>query len=155
MRLTHIRLLADDFAGTFRFYRDVMGMTVKWGDETSTYADFADSRGASVLALFDRAEMLDAVGSRAGIGGERVVLVFQVSDVDRELARLRERGALVAAGPTDHPDWGLRTAHVRDPEGNLVEIYQDLPKDAWDPALRQAAEARYGDDVTSTVGELW
>lgn len=25
------------------------------------------------------------------------------------------------------PDWGIRTAHLRDPDGNLIEINQPLP----------------------------
>jgi catechol 2,3-dioxygenase-like lactoylglutathione lyase family enzyme len=40
MRLTHVRLLVDDFAACFRFYRDVVGLARTFGDETSGYADF-------------------------------------------------------------------------------------------------------------------
>jgi catechol 2,3-dioxygenase-like lactoylglutathione lyase family enzyme len=28
--------------------------------------------------------------------------------------------------PADHEPWGMRTAYVRDPEGNLVEFYGPL-----------------------------
>ena len=33
MKLTHVRLLVNDFDACFRFYRDVMGFQVQWGDE--------------------------------------------------------------------------------------------------------------------------
>jgi predicted enzyme related to lactoylglutathione lyase len=32
MRLTHVRLLVDDFAACFRFYRDVAGLAPTFGD---------------------------------------------------------------------------------------------------------------------------
>jgi catechol 2,3-dioxygenase-like lactoylglutathione lyase family enzyme len=38
MRLTHIRLLVADYLACFRFYRDVMGLAVAWGDENGPYA---------------------------------------------------------------------------------------------------------------------
>ena len=42
------------------------------------------------------------------------------------------------------PDWGLRVAHLRDPDGNLLELFQDLPKDQWSASLH--------DDETVAIG---
>ena len=40
MKLTHVRLLVNDFDACFRFYKNVMGFQVQWGDEASGYAEF-------------------------------------------------------------------------------------------------------------------
>jgi lactoylglutathione lyase len=54
----------------------------------------------------------------------RFEIGFKVDDVDASFAELVRSGALPAVEPTDRP-WGQRTAYVRDPDGNLVELAQD------------------------------
>jgi lactoylglutathione lyase len=144
MRLSQTRLLVSDVGACFRFYRDVIGLRVTWGDENSGYVSFAtaaeDADDDSMLALFDRAEMAAALGEEPQRGeSERVVLVFEVRDVDAALSVLRDRGATVAAGAVDRPDWGIRTAHIRDPDGNLIELAQEMPMDAWSEDARAEA----------------
>ena len=129
--LTYVRLLVDDFPECFRFYRDVMGFHPTYGDEGENYADF--EAGGVVLALFQRAMMAEAIGrpvaERAhGVGA--TVLVFEVEDVDAELSRLKERGAVMVADATDRLEWGLRTAHVVDPAGNILEMYTTIPSES-------------------------
>jgi catechol 2,3-dioxygenase-like lactoylglutathione lyase family enzyme len=143
MRLSQTRLLVSDVAACFRFYRDVVGLRVTWGDEQSGYVSFATGEEGgddAMLALFDRAEMAAAVGGEPEQGAaDRVVLVFEVPDVDAALAALRDQGADVAAEAVDRPGWGIRTAHVRDPDGNLIELAQELPMDAWSEDARAEA----------------
>jgi len=50
---------------------------------------------------------------------------FKVPDVGAAFAELAERGASPVMPPTDRP-WGQRTAYVRDPDGHLIELAQDL-----------------------------
>lgn len=58
---------------------------------------------------------------------DRIVLVFAADDVDQAVAALRARGVALTAGPQNQPDWGIRAAHFRDPDGNLIEISSPLP----------------------------
>jgi len=58
---------------------------------------------------------------------DRVALIFHVDDVDEVHRWLRDKGVTFINAPTDRPDWGIRAAHFRDPDGNLLEIYTDLP----------------------------
>lgn len=37
MQLTYVRLLVDDYEACFRFYRDVMGFGVTFGDESGPF----------------------------------------------------------------------------------------------------------------------
>ena len=126
-RFTFTRILVRDFPACFRFYRDVLGLTPTFGDETSGYADF--DTGATAIALFDAAEMAEGIGAELNLGTdarEQLCLVFEVDDVDAAWQTAAQRGAATAALPADHPDWGIRTAHVRDPEGTLIELNAPL-----------------------------
>lgn len=123
------RLLVTRFRECFRFYRDVLGLEPRFGTESDTYADFAT--GSTGISLFDRREMAAVLGTddlpARTAAQDSACLVFGVDGVDAVCARLRALGVTIDAPPTDHPDWGIRTAHFRDPDGNLIEINQPLP----------------------------
>ena len=36
--------------------------------------------------------------------------------------------------------WGIRTAHFRDPENNLIEICSDIAKEKWDEDLQEESD---------------
>lgn len=126
VQLTHFRLLATRFSECFRFYRDVLGLETKFPDDGGPYAEFilGDDK---FLALFDGALMAEAIGTSSlppgSDGRDRFVLVIHVDDVDKVEANLAAAGVDIIAGATDRPDWGLRTVHTRDPDGNLIELW--------------------------------
>lgn len=127
-RLTHVRLLVQDYPACFRFYRDVLDFEVAWGEEHGQYADFR--AGDATLALYKRELMAEAVGTSdrpADVDAQdRAALIFEIEDVDAAWEQLKARGVRFVTEPQDRPDWGIRTAHFRDPDGNLIEIYRDL-----------------------------
>ena len=128
--LSQIRILVDDFPASYRFYRDVLGLAPQeTGEdpaqaEAGPYGCFKDQEGGTDLALFDRALMAKATGADAGERGsaDQAVLAFRVPDVDTAYAYAVGRGAQSAAAPVDQPAWGMRVAHVRAPEGTLIEF---------------------------------
>jgi lactoylglutathione lyase len=124
MRHDYTRLLVVDFPACFRFYRDAIGLVPHLGGESDTYAEF--ETGATRIALFDRAEMSAAVGTTALPAQleaqDAVCIVFGVDDLDEAQRRLVAVGVPIAVGPTDRGDWHVRTLHVRDPDGRLVEL---------------------------------
>jgi lactoylglutathione lyase len=126
---SHLRLLVDDFAATFRFYREVVGLPTSYPeDATGPYAEF-ELGGDKYLGLFDRALMLEAVGRPADLArsaDDHAVLCISVDDVDGEARRLEALGVRLEGPPADHEPWEMRTVYVRDPEGNLVELYGPL-----------------------------
>ncbi|MBD0691183.1 VOC family protein [Streptomyces sp. CBMA123] len=127
------RLLVTRFAETFGFYRAVLppftGATLIKGTPEGPYANW-DVDDQAVLALFDRAAMAATLGT-AGLPADPgapaqdpAMLVFRVDDVDAALALCLAHGGTLAAPAADRPEWGptLRSAHLRDPEGHLIEL---------------------------------
>ena len=124
--ITHIRLLVEEYTACFQFYRDILGLHPTFGDVESGYADF--ETGDVTLALFAAEEMTNALDETppSGVGRDRACVVLRVEDVDETAMGLRTEGVELVASPTDHPEWGIRTAHVRDPDGTLVEFNETL-----------------------------
>jgi predicted enzyme related to lactoylglutathione lyase len=58
-------------------------------------------------------------------GPQRMLLSFEVPDVDGLLPRVSALGGVVP-GPSNDMPWGQRVAHVRDPDGNNVNLTQQL-----------------------------
>ncbi len=143
MKLTHVRLLVNDFDACFRFYRDMMGFQVQWGAEGSGYADFR-GRGEAMVALFSRQEMAETLGE-AVLPSElscqdRAMLIFEAADLDSTVEALRARGVQFVTELQERPDWGIRTVHLRDPDGNLIEINSPLLESQWSDELADEAE---------------
>lgn len=130
MQLNQVRLLVTNFDACLRFYRDVLHLPVGFGNEGDVYADFKLG-GDLTLALFERQEMAQAVGTAdlpAMVNSQdRVSLTFAVDDLQESIAALQAHGVELVAEPTDRPAWGMRTAHLRDPDGNLIEIFVPIP----------------------------
>lgn len=145
---THTRLLVADYEACFRFYRDVLGFEVSWGDESGVYADF--DTGETTLALFDEAAMAEAVGGAepaatetspaespatetpgndvSAVGSpDAVTIVLEVESVDEMYQHLSGNEEIAFdTEPHDQPGWGIRVAHFRDPAGTLIEINEPL-----------------------------
>lgn len=126
--VTHLRVLVSDFAGMFKFYKDTLGLTVKWGEPTGNYAEF--DLGDVSLGLFKRKLMAEVLPKTVGESllktPGRVVLNLKLDDVEASYRYLTERKVKFLTQPRDYPEWGIKAAHLEDPEGNLLEIYQNL-----------------------------
>ena len=132
MDALHPRLLVARFAECFRFYEAVLpkliGAHLVKGTEDGPYANW-DRGDEGALILFDRGAMAATIGTAdlpaaAGPAQDSAMLVCRVDAVDSALALCLEHGATLVVGATDRPEWGatMRTGHLRDPDGNLVEL---------------------------------
>ncbi len=128
MQLTHIRLLVTDLTACFRFYGNVLGLPVLFGDETSRYASF--SAGGAEIALFSCDGMAEAVGMgdlpSVANAKDKIALIIAVPDVDEAYSAVVGRGGVFVNPPHDQLQWGVRCAHLRDPEGNLIELNKEM-----------------------------
>lgn len=124
--LTHIWLLVDDMPRAVGFYRDTLGLRLT--SDLGQYVEFV-MNDQFALALFERAAMQDGEPGIAlnPTSGQRANLAFEAAALDDLCADLRARGVAFAAAETNHPEWGLRTAFLHDPDGNLLCLYGGIP----------------------------
>lgn len=126
LELTHTRLLTDNYKECFLFYRDVLGFEVSWGDENSLYGQFRV--GTVSLGLFERKQMAEAAGTGFSPDDphiDRTALIFKVKSVEDKYNELKEKVTFVTK-PVAQAAWGIKVAHFRDPDGALIEIYENL-----------------------------
>lgn len=128
IKTTHTRLLVSDFDAEFRFFKEVLGFTSTFGAEGESYADF-DCAGINI-ALFKRDLMHDDLYGNslptAKESSDHLALIFGVQDLDETVALLKGKGVNFVREPHDRSDWGIRVAHFRDPDGNLIELNEAL-----------------------------
>ena len=130
MRFTHLRLLVSDYRTSFYFYTEVLGFKCMWGDLETGYADL--KTGNTLLALYSRQAMAEALGTQdlpsTAPRQDTFSIILEVESVDGTAAALKKSGVELETEPEDRPEWGIRTAHLRDPDGNLLELYESLPE---------------------------
>jgi uncharacterized glyoxalase superfamily protein PhnB len=110
-----------DFARALDYYGRVLGFRplFVYGD-VPFYGHVA--RDAAVLALREvRRPVLDH-----GAGEDLLSAFIEVEDVDALYGALAAAGALLRQAPRDEP-WGMRSAIVADPDGNLLLFAAPLP----------------------------
>jgi lactoylglutathione lyase len=122
--LDYVVLLVRDIDRSIGFYTEVLGIRLR--HRADAYAQL--ETGGTRLGLYTRAAMERTLGTtleEPSPAAPAFEIGFKVPDVDRAFAEITARGAPAAAAPADRP-WGQRTAYVRDPDGNLVELAQDV-----------------------------
>ena len=120
----YVILYVRNLESSIAVYRDVIGLPFKF--QESGYAEFT-TRGTK-LGLYDRSRLPDLIGREATEGGPAGEILFVVDDVDAQAERLRRTGVEIIARPVDRP-WGHRTLHVLDPDGFVVELAQEIPRE--------------------------
>ncbi len=124
--LDYVVLIVADLDRSLSFYADTLGLRLRHRAEK--YAQM--EAGTTRLSLYTRdamEETLGAVLDTPSLSAPSFELGFKVSDCDTAFAELVDAGARSVARPTTRP-WGQRTAYVRDPDGNLIELAQDLAR---------------------------
>lgn len=120
----YLVVIVEDMDRALRFYMEVLGLRL--GHRSGDYAQF--DTGVTRLALYTRDAMEKTLGialQQSAVDAPGFEIGFKVSDVDAAFAELVQRGVAPVTEPTTRP-WGQRTAYVRDPDGHLIELAQDL-----------------------------
>lgn len=118
-------LFVADLNRSKAFYLDTLGLPLTFDDPNSAYFDM---EGTSLLLLtIDGAQDLLSTESVAAQHPPKVSsqLVAFVEDVDTAYAALVAKGVEFVREPMDRA-WGMRTAHFRDPDGNIWEIARPI-----------------------------
>ncbi len=122
----YVILIVEDLDRALRFYTEVLGLTL--GHRAGDYAQLAT--GETRLALYTRRAMAATLGmslEAPAANAPAFEIGFKVADVNNVFSDIVARGAVPVVAPTER-FWGQRTAYVRDPDGHLIELAQDLPR---------------------------
>jgi glyoxylase I family protein len=118
-KIDYAIVLCDDLPGMIEFYCGLFDFPV-----VAQRADvLAMDAGTLTFCLRKRTRPYD--GRSAGPGSPGVQLAFLVGpgEVDACHAELLRKGVTILQAPTDQV-WGHRTVFFSDPEGNLLEFYE-------------------------------
>lgn len=122
---------AHDVDETVRWYRDLLDFRVIADRTLVAGRSVVLERQGMLLEITEEADPPRAQAAAvqdpettAGVGAP--VLSLLVDDVDREMERLRARGAFVFAEPEDDVEGRFRTAWISDRERRIVELREPL-----------------------------
>ncbi|HEY2743155.1 MAG TPA: VOC family protein [Polyangia bacterium] len=105
-------LVVEDLARSIDWYVRVLGFAVEF-----QAADYAGVKLGPAMIMLVRA---------AAVSYKGACHVRLASGVDDYVAQIEAAGQPLAATAKDRPEYGMREACVRDPDGNDIYIGQDL-----------------------------
>lgn len=128
-RIALITILTDNVTRLKNFYQTVLGFTIQ--QDLDQYVEF-ESPGVR-FAICARS-VLYAVSSHPSYqqahSGQAFELAFPLEspqEVDETYKEIVLRGATPVQTPADMP-WGQHTAMFADPDGNIHELFCDIPQ---------------------------
>ena len=136
--LVSIRIISDDVARLAAFYEQVTGTAVRW--LTPDFVELATPSGTLAIGS-TRTVALFGQGSARPADNHIAIIEFLVDDVDHEYDRIRQESESPSSNspsnspvefvnePTTMP-WGNRSLLLRDPDGNLVNLFTPVTPDA-------------------------
>ena len=119
MNLVSVRIITDDIDRMVDFYVRLTGVA-----PVRPVPDFAEIRtpnGTLALGSTRTVELFGA-GSAEPAANRSVIIELLVEDVDAELVALQGWVTTFVNAPTTMP-WGNRSLLLRDPDGNLVNLF--------------------------------
>lgn len=119
-----VAIKVTDMAAALLFYRDQLGLTEQFRNETGKQVevglDFPTSPLGSRLLL-----ILDKTRSGPLESGERLSrIAFYVKDIDASCRTIAAAGGMIVSQPVDNHAHKVKVAFARDPDGNNVELLQ-------------------------------
>lgn len=132
MKLAFSRIVTKDVPTLTKFYHQVTGIAPKVLSEA--YVEFP-AEGTTLAISSQQTMDLHVARATDPASNRSMILDFQVEDVDRERARLRELVSDFVLEPTDQP-WGNRSMLFRDPDGNLINFFTPPNRDEREGGLK-------------------
>lgn len=126
MNFASVRVITDDVDRLVEFYEEVMGITAE--RPAPVFAELVLPSCTLAIGHSQTVPMF-GVGSAVAADNRSVILEFRVHDVDAEYERLKPIVDDWVKEPTTMP-WGNRAILFRDPDGNLINLFQPVSEEA-------------------------
>lgn len=127
MDLVSIRVITDDVDQLLAFYERITGVEAR--RYTPQFAELVMPSFTLAVGHTDTARLFGDGGSARPADNRSVIIEFKVDDVDREYDRLDPMVDEWVQTPTTMP-WGNRSLLLRDPDGNLVNLFTPVTAEA-------------------------
>ena len=118
VRLWYATVYVRDFPRALGFYRDTLGLPLRFADEEFGFASFVTAGAGFTIAKVDESDP-----EQRGLAGRHTGVALGVDDLDGTYVAWRAKGVEFPLPPTKQP-WGGTLAQFRDSEGNLVTLDQ-------------------------------
>jgi predicted enzyme related to lactoylglutathione lyase len=126
MYFASVRIITDDVDRLVKFYEKVMGVSAE--RPVPVFAELVVP--SCTLAIgHSQTVPLFGIGSAVAANNHTVIIEFRVHDVDAEYERLKPFVDVWVKEPTTMP-WGNRAVLFRDPDGNLINIFEPVTEEA-------------------------
>ena len=124
-----ITIITEDIQNLLRFYCEGLGFSIK-----TNLDKYVELKQEGVrFAICERSVMYEATDHPSFLEtkrGQSFELAFPLNtpgEVDTAYEDIVRKGAVPIQAPTTMP-WGQRTAFFADPDGNIHELFANLPK---------------------------
>lgn len=125
MNLVSVRIITADIKRLVTFYEQITGLTPTW--YTEDFAEVSTPVGTLAIGSTTTMELFGAAAPPSGGGSS--IIEFLVDDVDATYDSMRDVVTDLVQAPTTMP-WGNRSWLLRDPDGNLVNLFTPVTAQA-------------------------
>ncbi len=122
-------IVTNNFDDMVTFFRDTIGL-----DVALTMDEYVEFKHNGIRFALTKSSVMhqftkhDSYAEKKA--GQALELAFKVdtpAEVDTAYHELLEKGAAAITPPADMP-WGQRAAFFADPDGNIHEVFADIPQ---------------------------
>lgn len=127
MNLVSIRIITANLESLVKFYEQITGITA-----IQYTPDFAELKTSTATIAIGSTKTLQFFGGEniaQPAENRSAIIEFLVENVDKEFERLKDSLSTIVQEPTVMP-WGNKSLLFRDPDGNLVNFFTPISKEA-------------------------
>lgn len=120
-KLLHTRMRVNDMEETLRFYRDILGLEVAERKRSPRGSDLAFLKIPNSEALIELCSF--PASGKVQVPEDLVHLAFEVDNLDKTMAYLKEKGIPITEGPTTTSS-GSRFCFIDAPDKYEIELIE-------------------------------
>ena len=126
-KMNYLRLLTNNYKDMWIFYSKTLELKPRFNEKDGVYEEF-ETKDAK-LSIYDKKFMIneiEGVKETGNVSNDQFVIILRVENVEEVYNKLKTKGIEFLTPPVNRKNWAIKTAHFRDPDGNLIEINQPL-----------------------------
>ncbi len=134
-QLAHLCLMSHQLPAMIAFYRDGLGLPIKFSlkhDDGTAFGHYFEAGHQSFIEIFDRAGAVKQWGGdsdklKSHVGTHFNHLCFEVLGLEEFCAKLEAKGITIDRPVTVGMDHS-KQAWLKDPDGNVIELMEYTPR---------------------------